>query len=952
MKQKLYVYFFIVLIILSIIPININSQETVTKDDFYLSSYNEKASINEDHVLKIGYDKSISLSKSDISYKLVGTPTNIKEFQRCVDISYNIVNGEIVFTGTVKKWGVYSVDLQPIISKYDNLVLTDYAWWNSSWQYKRNITIDHNQVQSTLINFPILINISSDAGLAIYAQHDGDDITFINSSETLQLDHEIELFNPTTGRLVAWVEIDTLSSTTDTTIWMYYNNSACTSQQDAAGTWSNGYIAVWHFNNSLLDSTGNGYTLSDAGTSGPVVDGLIAGCYEFQGANPGYLYHASLLDTIPASDELTFEAYLNSSSFSAGTYPTIIAKNNIANEDRLYFRFESDALGVTDDNLQLFAEGGNNGNRLVTNRVNCTIGPAYYCAGVYDATNPLEAHMNNTGEDGNACEVIRDGTASHFYVGTHDGASAWFKGYLDEVRVSSIARSDAWLNTTYNNYYNATDGGFFTLNAISLLAPYPPTNGSAVITTTTPTVQANFSWDKGLNSTRTVIVRNTHVPTTPSDGTEIYNGTGDYSIQTILTNQLYYYKAWSYNSTLTQHFSILGLLFTLTGGLKVNCYDEVTGANLTFDLFVTNKEGTDTYSVTGCTNTHSINVSDCPYGTDTQIIVNATDYRARVYYLDLELYGAYTLDTFLPENDSSELYYLRVVETTDTEYSSFDRAIENATVYVRRYEANFSIFKNVSILKTDANGYVNVYLIPNTLYKIFINKSGYYNKTSDYIPAPANAWGQTTEKTFRIEPLETEYEPSYNNRTIDFDVHIYANNTLFISYNASIGGTCTVELYVYRNMNYTSTLNASYSLAACNNSFWITSINTSYQYEVILYMNFTDSIGGEYYRIRTVGPISNASYNRTLIEEKIKDAFGPWGIGYTNTFLVFLPFIAIILLIGYVEPGLGAIAGGLWLGYINTTIEGLNVTNITEVAAFCCAIGFILLIIHWRVSHT
>ena len=50
-------------------------------------------------------------------------------------------------------------------------------WWNDSWIYRKEITVDYSLIDVTLSNFPVLIDIV-DPDLTAHAQSDGDDITF------------------------------------------------------------------------------------------------------------------------------------------------------------------------------------------------------------------------------------------------------------------------------------------------------------------------------------------------------------------------------------------------------------------------------------------------------------------------------------------------------------------------------------------------------------------------------------------------------------------------------------------------------------------------------------------------------------------------------------------------------------------------------------------------------
>ena len=72
---------------------------------------------------------------------------------------------------------------------------------------RKQITIDFNQVDANLSNFPVLINLATDAELAANAQADGDDILFTLFDETTKISHEIEFFDAGNGT-VANAQLD------------------------------------------------------------------------------------------------------------------------------------------------------------------------------------------------------------------------------------------------------------------------------------------------------------------------------------------------------------------------------------------------------------------------------------------------------------------------------------------------------------------------------------------------------------------------------------------------------------------------------------------------------------------------------------------------------------------------------------------------------------------------
>ena len=122
-------------------------------------------------------------------------------------------------------------------------------------------------------------SLTGDSDLSKYALATGNDILFTAADGTTKLSHEIESYSG--GTLVAWVKVPSLSSTTDTTIMMYYGNPGASSQQDPAGTWSNGYAAVWHLKEIGTGSTSDYNDSSMNGNNGQAGGGT-AGAFPTQ----------------------------------------------------------------------------------------------------------------------------------------------------------------------------------------------------------------------------------------------------------------------------------------------------------------------------------------------------------------------------------------------------------------------------------------------------------------------------------------------------------------------------------------------------------------------------------------------------------------------------------------------------------------------------------------------
>ncbi|UCD14084.1 MAG: DUF2341 domain-containing protein [Thermoplasmatales archaeon] len=350
------------------------------------------------------------------------------------------------------------------------------TWWNANWGNRKLITINSSQVVSDLINFPVLIYESSDSDLASDAQENGDDIAFIQYSDnTTQLNHEIALFNNSTGQIAAWVNVTSLSSSVDTKIWMYYNNSACSSQENVANTWDSDYEIIWH-----LQEDGNGTTdeykdsSSNAcnGTGGKDDDsGGLGDATETPDRVNGKFGYAQDFNVDGATGDRISSQDL-SSAWSAVT-GSVWIYGNAAGDDRLWGK--SWGGGLTDNTILMRCTGtGANtlGCRFRTDTSNTNgYQPAsmennqwIYVVLTWDGSDDDTVRIYKNGVlQGSGLTVSGStlyGSPPHefFTLGNvGDGAeNRCFDGYIQEARMSSIRRNISWINTEYNNQNNLT----------------------------------------------------------------------------------------------------------------------------------------------------------------------------------------------------------------------------------------------------------------------------------------------------------------------------------------------------------------------------------------------------------------------------------------------------------------------------------------------------------------
>ena len=148
-------------------------------------------------------------------------------------------------------------------------VLVDDAfaadWYSTSWEYRKKIEISLNsEISSDLSNFPILVSVT-DSDFIKATESDGTDIIFTANDGTTRLAHEIERYNTSTGEVIAWVKIPTLSASTGTDIYIYYKGVV---EIDASSVWDDNYRLVYHLNQTSTGTVDEFTDVSDTGNDG------------------------------------------------------------------------------------------------------------------------------------------------------------------------------------------------------------------------------------------------------------------------------------------------------------------------------------------------------------------------------------------------------------------------------------------------------------------------------------------------------------------------------------------------------------------------------------------------------------------------------------------------------------------------------------------------------------
>lgn len=345
----------------------------------------------------------------------------------------------------------------------DHAIVVSFApsvAWLTGWSYRKKITISNSNVDTDLSNFPALVKISSDSNMSS-ALASGYDIRFTDSSGNNLLPYERESWSGGGGSAVTanfWVKVPIISHSNSTDIYIYYGNSSANTDWTSQGSptnvqsvWDSNFIGVWHMadnagNKTVADSTGANNGTNKVNTSLKTTAGKVNGALTFDGSSD-YVNLGKNVGNFKLSDNFTIAAWVN---------PALDSTNDV-----IYGNTWSDYgyfLGITSSNKARFYLSRGNSKYNGIDSAALTSG-WHYLVGVWDGNNPKifidGLEDSRTAVTKGTVDSITTNENTKIGLDTTSDAH-YFKGPIDEVRVSNSARSSNWIKFAY---YNTSDSG-------------------------------------------------------------------------------------------------------------------------------------------------------------------------------------------------------------------------------------------------------------------------------------------------------------------------------------------------------------------------------------------------------------------------------------------------------------------------------------------------------------
>jgi hypothetical protein len=283
-------------------------------------------------------------------------------------------------------------------------------------------------------DFPLLVRLNPDHFPFSEAAIDGRDIRF--SSGGNPLSHEIEEWDREAGQASIWVRIPEIQGNRQQELKLHWGNPQAQDASDGKSVFNNGngYCGVWHMAPGTLDSTGQ---LDSKDTGTQASRGMVGPARYFPGGKG--IFCGTEIQGLPSGQEShSTQLWFRSEVANAEMLGWGVEKG----QGKVHVKYASPSIVRFD----CYFSNGNASAGIPGDR-----------RGWHHAAHTYEDGQSTLYIDGEKCA---EGNPRHTPMYIPSPARMWiggwynrysFVGEMDEVRVSSVARPEAWVRLEYEN---------------------------------------------------------------------------------------------------------------------------------------------------------------------------------------------------------------------------------------------------------------------------------------------------------------------------------------------------------------------------------------------------------------------------------------------------------------------------------------------------------------------
>jgi len=400
------------------------------------------------------YNSSIILTGTDIAVQVQKGSKNIVIDSVPVgtlpEIRYMVNDSETISRRNV------------VIVPSDTTTIVNPAW-NNLQKIELNTSATGAGVTGDIEGFPVLIRLTADNFNFSQTNVSGNDLRFTTSRGAL-LPHEIELWDSAAGQAAVWVKVDTLYGNNSTqSITMFWGNPEATAVANSAAVFdtAEGFEGVWHLGeetgDSITDATPNRYNGVSPVNARPKVDNGVLGQGRYFDGSDDFI-------TMPGTAGSSLD-FAENDTFSVSAWvmlDTLDKMPHVIVAKGYYQYFLRCTYFPTDAPLWEFSEF-NTANSWQACTTAAVAKKWSFLTGIRMGSRQFlylnGSLVDNTPSNYESVTLSRntsdDLTIGKFLdmvnISTGVNSYCYYKGTIDEVRISRGANSADWIRLCYMN---------------------------------------------------------------------------------------------------------------------------------------------------------------------------------------------------------------------------------------------------------------------------------------------------------------------------------------------------------------------------------------------------------------------------------------------------------------------------------------------------------------------
>ncbi len=312
------------------------------------------------------------------------------------------------------------------------------AWWNTDWSYRSKITIAGAQAggpAADVTRMPVLVRLHDGNFKFTDAKEDGSDLRFVDGDDKTPLKFHIESYDSLLGMAFIWVDVPIARGGAPTDFYVYHGNANASAGADPRGSYDADTALVYHFaerNAPPHDQTANDNTGTSPAKS--TDSGLIGRAAHFDGATIVGLPGSPSLAVQPGG-ALTWSAWIKPAGPSSGS---LYVKRDGANALVIGLDQGKPYVAITANGAETRGAAPEALAPATWHHIAVTTGAQ---ATLYVDGKPVAT----------AAAALPALAAAASLGGESAAAGSNYSGDLDELEISRIARSPAFIQAAVAN---------------------------------------------------------------------------------------------------------------------------------------------------------------------------------------------------------------------------------------------------------------------------------------------------------------------------------------------------------------------------------------------------------------------------------------------------------------------------------------------------------------------